>query len=332
MTQLQTSNVRALRRGDPPDLPPAADTDAVRRACRAELDATGTTITQAAREMGAGVSQATLSRWLRGTYDGDVAAVAARVRIWLESRGERERNAVGGGLDRHVALGVTEEIEQVLAYAQASGDIVIVHGPSGTGKSRACAHYAASRSGAFHVVVTDAVATMAGMLARLATAVGAGGGHGSALRAEDAVCDRLRGRSALLVVDDAHHLRRAAQLSELRCIRDRAGCGLALVGEDPLWTRIAGSEDLAALTGRTGIRWPLAAPAAADVLAIARAALGREPGPAETKLLTAAAHGDGTLHAVRRLLVRGWIVARGAGREAITAADLQAAAEEGGAA
>ena len=50
------------------------DTAQVRAACRAELDAAALSIKQASREIGKGVSNATLSRWLAGAYPGDVAA------------------------------------------------------------------------------------------------------------------------------------------------------------------------------------------------------------------------------------------------------------------
>ncbi len=103
---------------------PADDYEATAAACRAELDAVGLSIAQAAREMGRGVSNATLSKWLRGVYEGDVPAVTARVATWLETRAEAARRGMAAaGLDRHVALGVSEEIETALGHAQATGDV-----------------------------------------------------------------------------------------------------------------------------------------------------------------------------------------------------------------
>ena len=111
---------------------PASGREAVVAACAAEMEAYGLSIARAAREMGRGVSQTTLSKWLRGVYNrdgGDDEAVTRRVSTWLETRREARRiGHHGAGLDRHVDLGVTEEIEAALAHAQAHGDLVLVHG------------------------------------------------------------------------------------------------------------------------------------------------------------------------------------------------------------
>ncbi|MCY4077588.1 MAG: AAA family ATPase [Acidobacteria bacterium] len=322
-------------RGEAPTLAGIAElgtAPAVRKACRAELDAHNLSHAKAAREIGRGVSTATLSKWLRGNYEGDNAAVTARIRTWLETRREQAKHAVGGaGLDRHVEIGVTAEIETVLAYAQAGGDVVLVHGRSGAGKSHAVERYCGSHTAAYRLMMTGAVTTLAGLLARIATAVGAGDRHGSALAAETEIVARLRDRRALLVVDEAHHLS-ARLLDELRCIRDLAGCGLALVGDDTLWSGLAGAPRCAQIVGRIGWRLPLGAPADVDVQDIAGGVLGRQPTSAEARLLVAAARGAGGMHALRRLLIRAWVSARSGARDAISAADLALAAEEGGAA
>ncbi len=307
---------------------PADDYEATVAACRAELDAAGLSIAQAAHEMGRGASNATLSKWLRGVYEkGDVPAVTARVATWLQTRAEAaRRDMAAAGLDRHVGLGVTEEIEAALGHAQATGDVVLVHGRSGCGKSWAAARYCTGRTAAYRLSVTDAVVTLAGLLGRVAHAVGAGAEHPSALAAETAIVSRLENRGALLVVDEAHHLG-PRLLDELRCIRDLAGCGLAMIGGDELWAALASSRRCDQIIGRIGIRLPLGLAAEADVLELARGVLGRAPAKAERKHLIAAARGAGGLHALRRLFARAWVLARAAGHERIAAGDLAAAAE-----
>ncbi len=293
-------------------------------ACRAEMEAVGLSRVQAAREMG--VSQGTLSRWLRGSYPGDVSGVEAKVLRWLETRAEAARRGLGGaGLDRHAQTGASEEVFAALAYAQAAGDVVLAHGPSGRGKTWSARRYCSERAGASYLAVTGATVTLAGLLNRLADAVGAGGRHGSALEAETVIVSRLRDRNALLVVDEAHHLR-AALVDELRCIRDLAGCGLALVGDDSIRMTLARCPQV---TGRIGMRVDLRTVAEADVVDVAAAVLGRQPGGPERKPLLAAARGPGGLHALRRLLGRGWMIARAEGRERIGAEDIVAAAEDG---
>lgn len=120
-----------------PGRDPDAAYEAAVAACRAEMTAYGINNGRGAREMGAGVSTTTLSKWLRGLYQGDVPAVTARVVAWLDTRQDARRlDFAAAGLDRHVDLGVTEEVEAALAHAQAAGDIALVaararasHGP-----------------------------------------------------------------------------------------------------------------------------------------------------------------------------------------------------------
>lgn len=310
------TNVVDLKTGGAPDL---------REAVRAEMRAFNLSRSQASREIGEGVSSATLTRWLNGDYPGDVPAVEARIARWLETRAERARRSLGGaGLDRHAETAASEEIAAALAYAQAAGDIVLVQGPSGRAKSWTAKRHCEARASAFYLSVTGATVTLAGLLNRLADVVGAGPRHGSALEAESAIVARLSDRGALIVIDEVHHLK-ATLIDELRCIRDIAGLGLGLVGDDSVRMTLARCPQV---TGRIGMRVDLKAVADEDVAAIAAGPLGRRPQARELKILTAAARGPGGLHNLRRLLARAWMVARADGREIIELADLAVAAED----
>ena len=325
---MTNANTATIARFPAPSRPAAGpEPGATAQECRDEIEACGLSLAQAAREMGAGVSAATLSKWLRGCYEGDAGAVAGRVASWLTARRDAAaRDLTPAGLDRHVQLGVTEEIGAALAHARASGDIVLVHGRPGLGKSWAATDYCRRHGVAWRWQATRAVITLHGLLDRVATAVGAGSGHRSALTAETAIIGHLTKRRALLVVDEAHHLR-PALLDELRCIRDAAGCGLALIGGDELWTGLARSPGCAQIVGRIGVRLGLGASAEADVADLAAGVLGRAPETAELACLMVAAHGPGGLHALRRLLARAWTIARADGRDAIAAGDLRDAGE-----
>ena len=184
---------------------------------RAELEAAGLNISQAAREIGR--SPGTISRWLAESYGGDNEAVDALVARWLETRAERAKRSLDGArLDRHAETGATAEIATALGYAQAAADVVMIHGPSGRGKTWAAMRHCAKRTGAYYLAVTGATGSMPGMLSQVAEAIGAGPRHGSALEAETTIVTRLRDRGALLVIDEAHHLR-PKLLDELRCIQ-----------------------------------------------------------------------------------------------------------------
>ena len=309
-----------------PGAAPMAPTapDAAVQACKAELKASGLSIAQAAREMD--TSKATLSKWLRVVYDGDVPAVTERVMAWLATRQEKARRDMGAaGLDRYADLRVTAEVEDALSYAQATGDIVLVHGRSGCGKSWGVERYCNGHGATHRLTATKAMVRLAGLVDRISAAVDAGTGHPSTLAAETAVIRKLEGRGALLCVDEAQRLS-VPLLDEVRSIRDEAGCGVALIGDNRIWNTLTKSEDCDQIVGRIGIRLPLEPAYESDILELSRSVLGRDPGKGEIKRLKAAACGAGGLHALRRLLARAWMIAR-AGDRPIAAEDVAAAAE-----
>jgi len=313
-----STHVAAVPR--PVGAPPA---DALRARVEAELEAFGLTRRQAAAEIGEGVSQGTLSLWLGGTYRGDNGAVEARIARWLETRAERAALAFGGArLDAHAQTAAARQVEAAAAYAQAAGDIALVHGPSGRGKTWAVRRHAGARASAYLLCASPTLTTLAGLLARLGAAIGVARA-GSAMDAEAAIVSALGGRGALVVVDEAHHLR-AALIDELRCVRDMAGCGLMLVGDDTLRMTLARCPQV---QGRIGMAIDLKALADADIAAIAGASLGRAPGGRAMARLAAAARGPGGLHSLRRLLARAWMTARAGGRDTIGDDDIVAAAD-----
>lgn len=223
--------------------------DQARSACRAAMDSAGLSLAHASREIGDGVSAATLGRWLRGTYTGDVPAVTARIEAWLLTRREGDALSLAeAGLDRHAETDAATSIDDALAYAHSSKDIVLIHGPSGRGKTSAAEGYRATHSRVFYMPATRAMATMVGLLTCLGEAIGAYPASISALNWERAIIARLRQGNSLVIIDEAHHLRDAL-LDELRCIRDNAGCGLALIGNDAVLMSIRRCPQI---LGRTG--------------------------------------------------------------------------------
>ena len=295
-------------------IPMGDHADEVRTACRAAMDSAGLSIAQASREIGDGVSAATLSRWLRGIYDGDVAAVAERIEAWLLTRRAGDALSLAkAGLDKHAETDAATMIDDALSYAHWSKDIVLIHGPSGRGKTRAAERYRATHSGVFYMPATRAMTKMAGLLSCLGEAVGVYPVSVSALNWERAIIARLREGNSLVILDEAHHLRDGL-LDELRCIRDIAGCGLGLIGDNAVLMKVGRCPQI---LGRTGIRLNLKHLAAADVSAIAEGPLGRVPTKAELKPLVMAARRKGGLHTLRRVLAEAWKLARAEGRESI---------------
>ena len=299
----------------------------LRTAFQIELEQSGLSAARAADQIGRHASS--ITRWLNGTYTGDNEAVAADVERWLDTRADAARSSLdGAGLDRHAETTASRQITSALAYAHAAGDIVAIIGRPGRGKTWASERYCAGRTNAFYLAVSSAVFSLPGLLSLVGEAIGAGRHHRSALEAERTIIDRLRDRQALIVVDEAHHLRDKL-LDELRIIRDRASCGLALVADETIRMAFARCQQV---DGRIGLRIDLTTQPTTDVEDIAAGVLGLRPSRAELKTLNTVGRGPGGLHAMRRLLGRAWMVTQAAGRDAIEAHDITAAADESAAA
>lgn len=291
------------------------------REFEAEITRLGLSQNRVARRIG--MSTAAISQWRLGKYAGNVPAVEEAVRRWLDTGEElEERRLEGALLDAHVPMGVTGEISSLLAHAQATADVVLVRAASGAGKTWAARRYAGTRSGAHYVTMTRAVRSLSGLLGLVAEALGVSGDLASALKAERAVIAALRDRAALLMVDEAHHLT-PRLLDELRCIRDIAGCGLALIGDHSIAMPLARCPQI---LGRIGGRFEGRRPSDPDVELMLSTFLQRPAKRREVRLAVAAARGDGGLHALRRLLARAWMSARIEDRDTVAPDDMEQAA------
>ena len=272
-----------------------------------------------------GVSDSTLSLWLRGKYKVNSQRIAQLVRRWLDT--ERDIWALrGAGLDRHADLAVTEQVERAARHAHGYTDIVVVFGAAGGGKTWALKRYCATSTGAWYVAMSPAVTTPASVLARIARGIGVGAGLTTAARLEQAVVDRLTTGSTLVVVDEAHHLTQAL-LDIVRCVHDQAACGLVFSGNEPLWARLANGDRAAQLISRVGFTYRLRKPAPTDVIELATTLLGAAPtGKAKTALL-AAAGGMGGLRTVHKLARQAHMLAAADDRDRANAGDVVDAAE-----
>ena len=266
-----------------------------------------------------GVSPATLSLWLDGTYSGNNDNVAEKVARWLRTQEESARVTSSQlRLDTHCDLGVSLEILGTLANGQAQGDIVVICGPSGAGKTWGASHYRDTHSATWLVQMTEAVRTLSGMLTRIAVAIDAVPKATSALAAEAAIVQALRDREGLLIIDEAHHLS-PSQIDELRAIRDMSGCGLALIGDRKLQGVVRTCPQV---QGRVGASVMATPPRRADVSQLAESVLGRTPSREETDLCVRAASLPGGMHALRRMFSSAWIDSHGGGQSSISTQNL----------
>lgn len=220
-----------------------------------------------AREIGHGVSSTTLSQWLTGNYPGDNTKIESRVAAWYESY--RDRRASGGlpEAPAWVPTPTAERIQSGLRYAQIAGDIVIIYGPAGVSKTKACEQYARTAPAVWHVTMSPATMSVNAALEHIALNTGIRNLLRGGFAMQGQLIARLTSTQGLLIIDEAQHLGYQA-LDEIRSIHDATGIGIALVGNETVYTRMAGGSRapyLDRLFSRVGKRIALRAPGDADI-------------------------------------------------------------------
>lgn len=241
------------------------------------LDAieTDPSLTQAriAREIGAGVSAATLNQWLNDHYKGNHEAVEARISSWWETYQERRSRAGLPDAPDWVKTPTAERILGGLRYAQLAQDVVVIYGPAGVSKSETAKHYQRTAPAVFHVTMTPATRTVLACLTEIAIALGIRDLTNSASALQRAIVAKLRNTNGVLLIDEAQHLDIQA-LDQVRSIHDATQVGVVLMGNEQVYTRMTGGNRAAYLDrlfSRVGKRIQLRAPSDADIDAIVAA-------------------------------------------------------------
>jgi DNA transposition AAA+ family ATPase len=228
----------------------------------------------------------------------------------------------------HIVTPTGRRISKALATAQALGLPVLIEGVSGCGKTSELVHYAATHPSVFLATMAPHARGLWAMLDELAESLGVGSHQGQAPhRVAREIVGKLKERpGVLLIVDEVQHLDDAA-LEELRCLHDRTGVGLALVGSISLYNaRLAGTargDKMAQVRSRIAQRLSLRAAVAGDIAALLDAWQVR--GPAERKLLAEIAARPGALRSMGKTFSLAIGAATADGRDAVAVADIREA-------
>lgn len=138
------------------------------------------------------------------------------------------------------------------------------------------------------------------------------------------VINRLRDTGGLLIIDEAQHLTTAA-LDLLRALNDRAGIGIAWIGNEPLRGRIEGmgrEASYAQIFSRVGMWKSRHNPTKADLNQLIDA-WGVEGEPVR-KTLRWIGSREGGLRELNKTLRFAWFLAGSEGRDELTQADVEA--------
>jgi DNA transposition AAA+ family ATPase len=236
---------------------PAQRIERLQLAVRTLLKSTGWSNADASRR--SDISSATFSEWMRGTYKGNMLAIADKVEKWLATEDAAFSNQSALITDPgYVETSMSRQVVQALTFAQSSPTMAIITMGSGFGKTMAFQWYAANRTHAYRVAIEPVEGKPHKMLRKIGRAIGVPEQFRISDYA-DKIAERLRrdgGRQPLLMIDEAQNLDDQA-VNQLRFLLDEARCGLALAGNEDLMARYSLSatrEGYGQIHRRVGVR------------------------------------------------------------------------------
>ena len=190
------------------------------------VSATNISLNRLCRQIGAkGYSPAVLSNYLNDKYTGDVSKLETELTAFLDREAERKLKR-----KREIPFVETAAAKRILAglrMAHLDGEIAVVTGGAGLGKTTALKEYARVYRDVI-IVEADLSLSNKAALAAIAKAIGSDQ-VGSVNAVFNEVVSKLKDTGKLIIIDEAEHLPTRA-LDLVRRINDLTGCGIALVG------------------------------------------------------------------------------------------------------
>ncbi len=210
---------------------------------------------QAAICRGMGITTGALCSWLGGKYAGNSKNIEIAVENFLKREAEKRTEYK---LERKfIVTKVVRRVFEAARIAHLNGEIAVVYGEAGYGKTAACKEYHRENPDSI-LIEADLGHTARVLFLELHKTIGLSC-EGSVHDLFSEVVDKLRGSDRLIIVDEAEHLPYRA-LELLRRVYDKAGIGILLVGMPRLLANLRGKRgEYAQLYSRVGIAIKLSA-------------------------------------------------------------------------
>ena len=191
----------------------------------------------------AGMPDGTFHQWYSGKYLGRLETQNDKIATWLAAVDEmQDIAATVPASPGFIMTRSARDMIDTLTYAQVMPDMVVITYSAGLGKTEACRQFAATRPNAYLATMSPHTKTVHGMLVELAAELDIVQHNPAKLTR--AIGRRLTrtGGGTLLMVDEAQNLKDEA-IDQLRHFVDIYGCGIALVGNEEIYSRFQRRED-----------------------------------------------------------------------------------------
>lgn len=161
-----------------------------------------------------------------------------------------------------------EEIIMAISFAEAAGDISLIYGDAGLGKTVSIKEYVKEHPETIYLELKDCDKSTKGVCEKILNCIGKEQ-RGVDRLLVDSIIEYLYHRPRLIVIDEAQHLSIRA-LENLRAINDATENGIVLCGNPTVYDRMhgRGQAHFAQLYSRIGIRRHIIEPSLKDIGAI----------------------------------------------------------------
>ncbi|MFA6688845.1 MAG: AAA family ATPase [Sphaerochaetaceae bacterium] len=195
-------------------------------------------ISQAQVAKACGISNATLSYFIKGTYGGDAQSIADKVADFLRIEETREATKCkdGGVIRTSTYVTIHKFLDLVLTHRVAG----MLTGDAGAGKTTALKAFAKEHSSVI-LIEADHGYTARALFDELCAHL-AIDDRGSLHQKLVRVVDKLLGSGRMIIIDEAEHLPYRA-LEMIRRVHDKAEVGLALCGMPRLEKNVQGDRE-----------------------------------------------------------------------------------------
>ncbi len=158
-----------------------------------------------------------------------------------------------------------ENINMAVSFAEAAGDISLIYGDAGLGKTVSLKEYMKTHKNAIYVELKDCDKSTKGICEKILFALG-NERSGLDRFLVDTIIDNLISKPKLIIIDEAQHLSIRA-LENLRAINDATETGIVLCGNPTVYDRMhgRGQAHFAQLYSRIGIRRHIIEPSLYDI-------------------------------------------------------------------
>ena len=209
--------------------------DATIKQLKDYMSRTGASQTKVANAMG--ISSATLSYFIKGTYTGDIDAICEKVKDFLEVEAQRETIKQNEGIVQTKCFKTIHKFCSLVLSHQICG---MLTGDAGCGKTTALKAFAKAHPSVI-LIEADHGYTAKALFDELCAELGLderGSLHEKLVR----VVNKLNDSGRLVIIDEAEHLPYRA-LELIRRVHDKAGVGIALCGMPRLEKNVQGDKN-----------------------------------------------------------------------------------------